>query len=96
MLVEAALRASEVGWTIARPSFITGPDREEQRLGERVGASMLDHMSSMLGAVGAGGLVEGWRSIDATGLATALLKAGLAPEHAGSVLEAADLQGLAR
>lgn len=94
--VEAALAASELAWTVARPSFITGPDRDDQRLGERVGAAVLDGLGGLLGAVGAGSLVAGWRSIDATHLARALLRAGTDASYAGRTLEAAELQALAR
>jgi uncharacterized protein YbjT (DUF2867 family) len=86
--VEAALREGTQPYTIARPSFITGPDRAEDRPGERVGAAMADAMLRAAGWFGAHGLRDRYRSMDATTLATGLIRAALDPDAAGQVLEA--------
>ena len=42
--VEAALKTCGLPFTVARPSFITGPDHDESRPLERVGAVITDAM----------------------------------------------------
>ncbi|MBL8944959.1 MAG: NAD(P)H-binding protein, partial [Myxococcales bacterium] len=49
---EAALRDSDLPWTIARPSFITGVDRDESRPLERVGAALGDGLLAIAGLLG--------------------------------------------
>ena len=41
-VVERAVAGSGLPYAIARPSFITGPDRDEFRPGERIGAMVSD------------------------------------------------------
>ncbi len=86
--VEAALREGGQPYTIARPSFITGPDRTEDRPGERMGAAMADAMFRAVGWFGAQGLRARYRSMDATTLAAGLVRAAFDPDAAGTVLEA--------
>jgi len=47
--VAAAVRASSLPYTIARPSFITGADRDEPRPMERVGAVVTDVTLGLVG-----------------------------------------------
>ena len=49
---EQKLIASGLPYVIARPSFITGPDREESRPMERFGARMGDGVLGLVGALG--------------------------------------------
>ena len=86
--IEAALREGGQPYTIARPSFITGPDRSEERPGERMGAAMADAMLRAAGWFGAHGLRDRYRSMDATTLAAGLVRAAFDPQAAGAVLEA--------
>lgn len=90
--VEAALRGARLPWTIARPSFITGADRTEDRPGERVGAQVSDLALGALAALGARSLRDRYGAMDADTLARGLLRAALDPAAAGAVLEAADLR----
>ena len=94
--VEAKLRASDLPWTIARPSFITGPDREEARPLERTMAGIGNAALRLAGALGGRPLRERFRSIDAPALAAALTAAADDPLLAGAVLESAELQALGR
>lgn len=71
---EAMLKASGVPYTIARPSLITGPDREESRPGERVGAAMGDALLGVAAALGGGSLRDRWASTTATTLGAALVR----------------------
>ena len=92
---ETVLRASGLPWTIARPSFVTGPDREESRPAERLAAAVTDRALALAGLLGARRLRDRYRSIDAAALAAALVTAAADPRCAGEVLEAAALQALA-
>lgn len=90
--VEQALRASALPWTIARPSFISGPDRPEDRPGERIGAQVADVALGALAMLGARSLQDRYGRMDADTLARGLLRVALDPAMAGRVLEAADLR----
>lgn len=89
--LEADLRASGLPFTIARPSFITGPDRDEDRPMERLGAGAVDAVASALGALGLRS-VERWRSTTAGTLAGALVRIALDPAAAGRVVESEALR----
>ncbi len=91
--VEAAVQTSHVPWTIARPSFITGPDRDERRPMERVGATVSDAVLGLFGALGARKLAARWASTTNTALAAALVDAALDPAAAGRILESEELHG---
>jgi len=89
---EAALRESEVPWTIARPSFITGSDREESRPLERIGAAVGDGVLAFAGLLGGGKLRERYRSTDATTLARGLVRVALDPAFERRVAQSEDLR----
>ncbi|MCO4770734.1 MAG: NAD(P)H-binding protein [Deltaproteobacteria bacterium] len=91
--IESELEAGPLAWTVARPSFITGPDREESRAAESVGAVFGNAALSLLGALGAKTTRERYRSITATQLAAALVHHALAPSSVGKVLRGEDLRG---
>jgi uncharacterized protein YbjT (DUF2867 family) len=85
--VEAALARSGVPFTVARPSFITGAQRDDERPFERVGAAMAGGLLAMAGALGARRLQARYRPTTNTGLAEALVRAGFDPAAEGKVLE---------
>ncbi|MEM6293317.1 MAG: NAD(P)H-binding protein [Myxococcota bacterium] len=89
--LEAALARSGQPHTIARPSFITGSDREESRPGERFGAVVGNCMLAAVGLV-ARKTADRYRSVDATELADALVRAGLDPDAQGQTLHAESLR----
>lgn len=72
--VEQELVAGELPYTIARPSFITGPDRDDRRAFEHLGARALDGPLWLAGALGARRFADRWRSTSNTELATALVR----------------------
>ena len=76
--VEAALVSGPNPFTVVRPSFITGPDRGEARLGERIGARVVDAACAVLRVLGARRLAARWNSI--TGLSLAKILVTLATE----------------
>lgn len=90
--VEAALMKGPLPWTIARPSFITGPDRAENRPGERFGAAAARLGLGLAAAVGATRLREEYGEMDAATLAAGLLRAALDPVAERATLSAADLR----
>lgn len=83
---ERDVRESGLAYVIARPSFITGPDREEARPMERSAAAALDAMLWLAGRLGLRQLRERYRSTDAATLADTLVRLALDPS-AGGVYE---------
>ncbi len=91
--MEKAIEASGVPYTIARPTFITGPDREERRAGERTAAGLLDGALAVLAACGAKGLRERYRSINARELGVSLVDLALDPRATDKIISAEGLRG---
>jgi len=90
--IEQALREGSVPFTIVRPSFITGPDRDESRPGERIGAAVADGALTLVGWLGGGRLRDRYQSLDNTELATAMVRLALDPTAAGATVEADGLR----
>jgi nucleoside-diphosphate-sugar epimerase len=91
--IERELRESGLPFTIARPSFITGPDREDRRPGERMGAAAADVALALAGVLGARRLRDRYRSTDAKTLARSLVRQALDPASEGRILESEALRG---
>ncbi len=83
---ESALRASGLPYIIARPSFVTGPDRDELRPGERLGAAAGDGVLALAGLFGARTLRDRYRSTSATELAQALVRHALDPASQNRII----------
>ena len=94
--VESELRASGVPFTIARPSFITGEDRDEDRPAERLLARVANSALTVADVIGASRVRDRYRSMTGDELATALVAAALDPDAENAVLDAADLRALLR
>ena len=90
--VEREILASGIPCTIARPSFITGPDRRENRALERVGATTSDMVLQFAGILGFRGVKNRYHSTNAQQLALALVRHVLHPSTAQQVLEANSLR----
>lgn len=91
--VEQALMAqSNLPWTIARPGFLTGPDREERRAVERIGAVVGDAAMGALAALGAPGLRDKYSSLSAADAAYGLLAIAHDPGWVGRVAMSPDLR----
>ena len=90
--VERVLCEGSLPYTIARPCFITGPDRDDDRPAERLGAKISDTMLAMLGVLGAKTLQERYRSTTNTILAAALVRLAFAPEAADQIIESDGLR----
>ncbi len=89
--VEQALRAGETPYTIVRPSFITGPDREGRPM-ERAGAVVADGLLSVVGALGGRRLAGRYKSLTAAQLAEGMARQVLDPASAGKILHTEDLR----
>ena len=66
---ESLLHASGLPYIIARPSFITGPGRDESRPLERAGAAVVDALASVARVAGAERLASSMRSLTGEELA---------------------------
>jgi uncharacterized protein YbjT (DUF2867 family) len=71
---ESLLRASGLPYTIARPSFITGPGRDESRPLERVGAGLINAVAVLARAVGARRFAGSVHSLTGAELAAGLVR----------------------
>lgn len=91
--VETELQQTGLEWVIARPSWITGTDRDESRPGERVGAAVTDAALGLAGLFGARTLRDRYRSTTNTALAAALVHHGLDPASANRILASEELRG---
>lgn len=92
--LERSIEASGVAYTIARPSFITGTDREEFRAGERIAARAADALLGVAALFGAESARDRWGSLTAVKLAHALVTAAMDPGCENRVLETEELRRL--
>lgn len=90
--IERLVRASRLPFTIARPGFISGADREEPRPVERVGAVTTDAFFTLAALLGARAFASRYRSISGPDLARALVRSAFDPAAAGASLHAGQLR----
>lgn len=90
--LEEELRASGLGYQIARPGFITGGDRDEFRLGERSVAIVSDGLLGMARVLGARRLYAQNASLSGETLARGLAAASLCESLANQELDTALLR----
>lgn len=84
--VEQVLREGRLPYIIARPSFITGEDRDEVRPGEQYGAVVANAVLGVLGKLGATTLRDRYASLTGNQLARGLVTAALDPQRVNQVL----------
>jgi uncharacterized protein YbjT (DUF2867 family) len=89
---ESALRASGLPYTIARPSFITGPDRDESRPLERVGAAVADAAAGIARLVGAQRFAGSVRSMTGVELAEGLVRRAFEPSTENATIGTEELR----
>jgi uncharacterized protein YbjT (DUF2867 family) len=85
--VEAALAASGVTFTVARPSFITGGERDDGRPIERLSAAVAGGLLAAAGVLGARRLRARYRPTTNVSLAEALVRVAFDPAAENRVLE---------
>ncbi|MEE2751901.1 MAG: NAD-dependent epimerase/dehydratase family protein [Myxococcota bacterium] len=86
--MEQELLASGISCTIARPAFITGADRSENRPMERAGATATDMALEFAGLLGFRHTRQRYRSTNATDLAVALHRHATQPAQSQQIVEA--------
>ena len=89
---EQELISSGLPYSIARPSFITGPDRDDGRPGERAAAAVADSLLAVAGALGARRLRSRYRSTSGQTLGEALVRIALGPGAEDRILSGDDLR----
>ena len=89
---EQALVHADVPYTIARPSFITGPDREDSRPMERLGAGLGDAVLGLVGVLGGRALEARLSSTTSEVLGPALARLAFDPAAANTIAEGAALR----
>ena len=89
---ERDLAASGLPYRVARPSFITGPDRDDGRPLERLGASVSDGLLSVADLFGARRLKARYASTTNTALARALVALARDPAARNGVYESEELR----
>ena len=89
--LEHELRDSGLSYLVFRPSFITGPDREERRRLERISAIAADAAIRALGWIGLGRFGARLRSVDAATLADSMVAMALDPRTTDRVVERDEL-----
>jgi len=90
--MEQELAESGLPYAIARPSFITGPDRDDGRPAERAGAAAADALLGLAGLLGARKLRDRYASTTNVALARALVKLALAPQAGNRVYASEELR----
>lgn len=94
--MERELRAGTLPWLIARPAFVSGPDRAEFRLAERLGAVVSDAVLDGLAAIGLRGPRERWGSLTGRELGAAMAQLALVSRDGRAVADVAALRAAAR
>lgn len=94
--IERALREGTLPWLVARPAFVTGSDRAEFRLAERVGALVGDALLGALAAIGIRGPRERWGSLTGLALGAAMAQLALVSRDGRALADVAALRAAAR
>lgn len=81
---------------IARPSIITGPDRDDSRPAERLSGAVLDGAAALATVFGAGRPAARWQSMTGEALGAALVRHALTVRVGNVTLDAAALRAPAR
>lgn len=93
--VEQALKSGHAPWTVVRPSFISGSDRDESRMGERVGSVVADAALGMVGLLGGRGWKDRYSTASGSELGRCMVTAALDTASIERVLDMKDLRDLA-
>ena len=89
---EALLRSSALPYTIARPSFIAGPGRDDNRPLEQVGAVVGDRLLAAAGWLGARKLRARYAPTTNVRLAGALVRLAFDPNAENGIFESEELE----
>ncbi|HEU4565679.1 MAG TPA: NAD(P)H-binding protein [Gemmatimonadaceae bacterium] len=92
--LEREVAASGLPYLIVRPSFITGPDREEHRPLERLAAAAADTALALVASLGARRLRDRYHSLTGAQLAEGMVRMAMEREGSG-VVTGEELRGAA-
>ncbi|NUN12289.1 MAG: NAD(P)H-binding protein [Myxococcales bacterium] len=92
---EQVIKNSGLPYTLARASIIRGPDRDDKRPLEELGATASDFLLQVAALVGGKTIRNRYRSHDPGELAKAMIRIGYDPECENKVIEADELRGSA-
>ncbi|MCL4233817.1 MAG: NAD(P)H-binding protein [Deltaproteobacteria bacterium] len=90
-MAEEAVRGSGLPFTIVRPAFVSGADRDDSRPAERAAATFFDALSDAAGAVGFDRFGRRWRTITGAQLGRALVRVALDGAFEDRIVESEDL-----
>ena len=90
--MEKELQAGKTPWMIVRPGFISGSDRDEFRLGERLAANVSDGFLAVAGLLGGRRMRSRFSSMSGRELADGMIDWALSPEGAGRIVSTSDLR----
>ena len=93
---ERELQESGLPYLIVRPSFISGSDRDERRLGERVGSVVADALLYVAALVGARELRDRWATLSGDALAAGMVRLALDVPDGRVIADAAVIRRAAR
>lgn len=93
---ERELQESGLPYLIVRPSFISGSDRDERRITERVASIVTDALLGVVAAAGGRALRDRWATLSGATLAAGMVRLALAQPDGRVVADAADIRRAAR
>ena len=94
--MERELREGSLPWLVAQPAFVTGDDRDDVRIGERVIAVTADAVLAVAAWLGWSGLRDHYASLTGSGLAAGLVALAVGDRHGRAVVDASVLRAAAR
>jgi uncharacterized protein YbjT (DUF2867 family) len=93
---EDELIASGLPYLIVQPSFISGSDRDERRVTERVASVAADALLGVAALMGAGRLRDRWSTLTGDALAAGMVRLSLDAPGGRVLADAADVRQAAR
>jgi len=93
---ERELKESGLPYLIVQPSFISGGDRDERRVAERVASIVTDALLRVVAVAGAHSLHDRWATLTGDALAAGIVRLALDAPDGRVVADAADVRRAAR
>ncbi len=93
---ERELQESGLPYLIVRPSFISGGDRDERRVTERVASLGTDALLGVAALLGGGALRARWATLSGSMLAAGMARLALDDLEGRAIADAADIRRAAR
>lgn len=93
---ERELKESGLPYLIVQPSFISGSDRDERRVAERVASIIADALLGVAAVAGARTLHDRWATLTGDALAAGMVRLALDAPEGRVVADAADARRAAR